>query len=69
MKKKIGIITLHFADNFGAILQAFSLQTILQKLGYEPEFIKLKEFKEDINNYLKEKGAEYASNRDCCYCG
>jgi len=22
-----------------------------------------------LNNYLKEKGAEYASNRDCCYCG
>lgn len=52
--KKVGICTLYFADNFGAILQAFSLQNILQNLGHEVEFIKLKDFKGDINNYNSE---------------
>ena len=43
---KIGIITYHCAHNFGAMLQAYALQTKLQNLGYEvniidyrPEFI------------------------------
>lgn len=39
--KKIGICTLYDAINFGATLQAFSLQEVLKKLGYEPSFIKL----------------------------
>jgi len=30
-KKKIGIITFHRADNLGAALQAFALQTVLEK--------------------------------------
>lgn len=42
--KKIGICTLYFANNFGAILQAFSLQEVLKNMGHEVEFIKLKEF-------------------------
>lgn len=43
--KKIGICTLHFANNFGAILQALSLQEVLKEMGHEVEFIKLKDFK------------------------
>lgn len=39
--KKIGICTLYDAINFGATLQAFSLQEVLKNLGYEPSFIKL----------------------------
>lgn len=38
--KKIGICTLYDAINFGATLQAFSLQEVLKKLGYNPSFIK-----------------------------
>lgn len=30
MKKRIGIITFHRADNLGAVLQAYALQTVLQ---------------------------------------
>lgn len=43
--KKIGICTLHFGNNFGAVLQAFSLQEVLKSMGHEVEFIKLKDFK------------------------
>ena len=40
--KKIGICTLNEACNMGAILQAFALQETLKKMGYQPEFLKLK---------------------------
>lgn len=40
--KKIGICTLYFANNFGAILQAFSLQEVLKKMGYDVQFLKLR---------------------------
>ena len=43
---KIGIITIHAADNYGAVLQAYALQTFLEKLGndvslvdYRPEYM------------------------------
>ena len=36
---KIGILTYHFADNFGAVFQAYALQQLLSSLGYESEFI------------------------------
>lgn len=39
--KKIGILTLHGANNMGAILQAFSLQEVIKKLGHDVEFIQL----------------------------
>lgn len=46
--KKIGICTLHFANNFGAILQAFALQEALKNLGYEVEFLKLLDLEKEI---------------------
>ena len=39
MKKKIGIITLHQIINYGGILQALALQTVLERLGFEIEVI------------------------------
>lgn len=36
---KLGIITFHRAINYGAALQAFALQDILNKKGYETEII------------------------------
>lgn len=39
MKKKIGIITLHQIKNYGGILQAYALQTVLERLGFEVEVI------------------------------
>lgn len=36
---KVGILNFHFADNFGAVLVAFSLSKVVEKLGYSPEII------------------------------
>lgn len=44
---KIGIITFHWATNYGAILQSFALQTILQKMGHTVEIINYKPKKYD----------------------
>ncbi len=32
---KIGIITFHYADNYGAVFQTYALQTYLRSLGHE----------------------------------
>jgi len=42
---KIGILTFHEADNYGALLQAYALQMMLKKLKAESEFVKLKKAK------------------------
>lgn len=39
MSKKIGIITFHKALNYGAVLQTYALQTVLEKLGCESEVL------------------------------
>lgn len=37
--KKVGIITVHCADNFGAMLQAYALKTYITKLGCSTKII------------------------------
>lgn len=37
--KKIGIITIHHNQNYGAVLQAYALQEKLEQLGYDSELI------------------------------
>lgn len=37
--QKVGILTFHCADNFGAVLQCYSLQRIISQLGYESKII------------------------------
>lgn len=32
----VGIITYHWSDNYGALLQTFALQEVLRRLGHEP---------------------------------
>ena len=49
-KKSAGIITLYASQNFGAFLQGFAMQTTLQKLGYDTEFIKYSRL--DIHEFL-----------------
>ena len=39
MNKKIGILTFHWANHFGAILQAWALNRLLINMGYEAEII------------------------------
>lgn len=36
---KIGILTFHYAYNYGAVLQAFATQKLLEFMGHTPEFI------------------------------
>ena len=40
IKKKVGILTLYFNYNYGAILQATALQKKIRDLGYDAEEIK-----------------------------
>lgn len=36
---RVGILTFHWADNFGAILQAYALQKVVGNLGYQVEIV------------------------------
>ena len=36
---KVGILTFHDTDSYGAVLQAYALQTILKNLGVESSFV------------------------------
>lgn len=51
---KIGILTFHWATNYGAVLQCYALQTFLESLGHEVEIINYKPRKFDFwFKYLK----------------
>ncbi len=39
MKTSVGVLTFHRSDNYGALLQAYSLCRVLQRLGAEPEIV------------------------------
>lgn len=39
MKKKIGIMSMQRIINYGSFLQAFGLKSILEKLGYDVQFV------------------------------
>ena len=41
---KVGIVTFHWADNYGAVLQAFALQSCLESLGHEARIIDYRPF-------------------------
>lgn len=36
---KVGILTFHFAPNYGAVFQALGMQAALQRMGHEPIFL------------------------------
>lgn len=38
--KKLGILTFHRANNFGAVLQAYAMKRVCENLGYEVYFIR-----------------------------
>lgn len=38
-RPKVGILTYHFSENFGALMQAYALQTWLREQGCDAEFI------------------------------
>ena len=42
MRKTVGIITFHDSINYGALLQAYALQSYIQSLGFEVDIINYK---------------------------
>lgn len=50
---KVGIVTLHYGLNCGAILQAYALQKQIERLGYDSEFIDYRpKFTKPFRGYL-----------------
>lgn len=43
LKMKIGILTLRLGKNFGGVLQAYALQTVLERMGHQVEVMKWKQ--------------------------
>lgn len=39
MNKKVGILTFHYAHNYGAVLQAYALKTKLARMGYDAKVV------------------------------
>ena len=52
---KIGILTFHWATNYGAILQCYALQTYLESLGHDVEVIdyKPKQYDETLYAFFR----------------
>ena len=52
---KIGIMTFHWATNYGAVLQAYCLQEYLREQGHDVEIINYKLSRYDMSlwNYFK----------------
>lgn len=52
--KKVGIITYHFARNYGAVLQCYALQEYLKSKGYNVSIINyVSEVQQNNNDYYK----------------
>lgn len=59
MKRKIGILTFHNADNLGAVLQAYALQTIMiEECGVEAQIIDYKCQEIEGSRYAKRYGGK-----------
>lgn len=62
-EKKIGILTFHYAHNYGAMLQSYALVKVLDRLGYSAEIIDYRlqyidqyVRKETIDEVIKKEG-------------
>lgn len=53
---KIGIITYHFANNYGAVLQCYALQKYFLQKGYEVEVFNFISKKQKENNGIIKRG-------------
>ncbi|GLU43208.1 polysaccharide pyruvyl transferase family protein [Allomuricauda sp. NBRC 101325] len=55
---KIGILTYHYSDNYGAVLQTFALSNILRNHGHNAEIINLipkKNLNQTIRKFFKDR--------------
>lgn len=53
--KRVGILTYHFAINYGAILQCYALKRVISKLGYESKVLNYITNKQEENNKINLK--------------
>jgi len=53
MKNKVGILTFHFAHNYGAVLQTYALYKTIENFGYTPIVINRVPNKVKKNSFLK----------------
>jgi hypothetical protein len=52
---KTGILTYHFGHNYGAMLQAYAMQSILRQLGHDPRFVYFRQDFTFVSKYEREK--------------
>ena len=59
--KRIGIITLPLNTNYGGIIQAYALQSVLKKMGLNPCVLDTPRYpySQNLSIYLKTKFARY----------
>lgn len=50
---KIGLLTFHYADNYGALLQAWALSGYLRTLGHAATFIDYRPYRDSIGSLLR----------------
>lgn len=55
MKKKVGIVSCYFQENYGSMLQAYATQKILDDLGYDNETIAI----DGLNREIKKAKIRY----------
>ena len=60
---RIGIITYHWAYNYGAVMQAYALQTHLEKLGHIVEFINYIPINQTVGVLRKYIGRNFESTK------
>lgn len=61
---KIGILTFHFGNNYGGILQCYALQQVLKKEGYIVEVINFQPSSEAIIDRIKNKLKQIGSYKE-----
>lgn len=67
---RIGILTFHWATNYGAVLQCFALQSYLISQGHDVEVINYKPLKynDNLYNFIRDRKflhlSEYLNNRE-----
>lgn len=65
---RIGILTFHWATNYGAILQCFALQTFLESLGHEVKVVNYKPscYEDSLYKFIRHRKflhlSEYINN-------
>lgn len=67
-KKKVGILTYHRADNYGAVLQCYALQEAIETLGHNVEIINYRQpYIENIYKPIQKKELQNTLRRPRWY--